>query len=110
MKITTKSASGTSFHQVTFKATPSELISILGTTDSADKSNFNWTLETTDIYGKEIIFTIYDWKEGWIELDQIVEWHIGAYSFMESMVGKAKILEALQPKNNEKIYKKTCNG
>jgi hypothetical protein len=110
MKISTKSTSGTSFYKVTFNATPSELISILGNAGSADKSNFDWTLETTDIYGKEIVFTIYDWKEGFIEMDQIIEWHIGAFSFMDSMVGKAKILEALQPKKNEKTYKKTCNG
>ena len=82
MKITNSSTNGTSFHDVTIKASINDLISILGEPTIQDntwddKVNFEWDCETED----GDVFTIYDWKEyRKLDLDETIEWHIGAHS------------------------------
>lgn len=73
----TASPSGTSFHGITIKATPNELVDILGKPDyiNGDKTNMEWVreLDSADV------FTIYDWKNySGIGDNQMVSWHIGA--------------------------------
>lgn len=81
-KLTQQSVSGTSFHNVTIKATVNELMEILGEPSDMDNSgqdkvNVEWECETEN--GKP--FTIYDWKEYRpIGYDELIEWHIGAHN------------------------------
>ena len=91
---TIKSTSGTSFYDVTFKASVNKLISIIGEptmedNTGEDKVNFDWHMEND---GGDV-FTIYDWKE-YRELDknEIIEWHIGAKSKSVSTVAKVELL------------------
>lgn len=81
MNQTTKSPSGTSFYGTTIKATPNQLIKVLGkpycmSNDGEDKTNFDWTIETE----KGEVATVYDWKYYHpLEMDTIYEWHIGGH-------------------------------
>ena len=80
MRATGKSASGTSFHNDTIKASVSDLRKILGVpefsnNDGRDKVNFEWVMETEQ--GE--VFTVYDWKEyRRLTENEIVEWHVGS--------------------------------
>lgn len=82
MKKTNQSTDGTSFYDVTFKASVQDLINVLGEPDFSDntgedKVNFVWDLETDD----EEVFTIYDWKEyRELDLNEQIEWYIGSRS------------------------------
>ena len=97
MKKTKKSTSGTSFHDVTFKASVNQLIGIFGEPTIYDnrgeyKCNFEWDLETFN----GDVFTVYDWKEyRKIEMDEIIEWHIGAFSQSISLNAKEEVVNAL---------------
>jgi hypothetical protein len=82
MKKTNQNTNGTSFQDVTFKASIQQLINVFGEPDyedntGNDKTNFEWVMETDD----EKVFMIYDWKE-YRELDpnEQIEWHIGSHS------------------------------
>lgn len=81
-KKTNSNTDGTSFQNVTFKASVNQLINIFGEPDYSsntgeDKFNFEWVMETDN----EEVFTIYDWKEyRRLDLDEIIEWHIGSHS------------------------------
>ena len=93
MKTTIKSTSGTSFYDVTFKASVNKLINIIGEptiedNTGEDKVNFDWHMETDE----GDVFTIYDWKE-YRELDknEPIEWHIGAKSRSVSVIAKGEI-------------------
>lgn len=76
---TTKSASGTSFHDTVLSASVNDLIAILGEptiedNTGEDKVNFEWICETE----AGDVFTIYDWKEyRRISREETIEWHIG---------------------------------
>jgi len=83
MKATKQTASGTSFHGVTIKTRPIDLISLankLGaeyydSNDGNDKCNFDFEFETS----KGDVFTIYDWKKYRVlEEDEKVIFNIGA--------------------------------
>jgi hypothetical protein len=75
-------AIGTSWHGAVVKASVRELTDILGepscaTNDGADKTNFEWCMQTMD----GDVFTVYDWKEYRVlDLDETIEWHIGGHS------------------------------
>jgi hypothetical protein len=90
---------GTSFHNVEIKATPRRLMelfpdSFTDNNDGENKVNFNFVLETNN--GK--VFTIYDYKEyRRLDLDEIVDWHIGAKTFMDSMRAKEELEALLRP-------------
>ncbi len=96
-KHTEKSASGTSFYSVVFSATPQQLIDLFpnsyyGQNDGSDKTNFDFTLETKD--GN--VFTIYDWKEYRpLDMNEIIEWHIGGFNEQTCLQGKVEVLELL---------------
>jgi hypothetical protein len=90
MKKTNQSTNGTSFQNVTFKASVNDLINVLGEptihdNTGRDKTNFEWDMETDD----EEVFSIYDYKEyRKLDLDEQIEWHIGSNS--RSISGDAK--------------------
>jgi len=94
MKTTLKSPNGTSFYDVTFKASVNQLIKIIGEPTMGDntgkyKVNFDWRMETDN----GDVFTIYDWKEyRELDLDENIEWHIGAHSKSTSTVAKVELL------------------
>jgi hypothetical protein len=93
-KLTDKSASGTSFHDVTITFSVNFLTQLLGPpqmawNDGTDKVNFEWICETKD----GDVFTIYDWKEyRKLGLDEIIEWHIGSHEYTVSVDAKHEIL------------------
>ena len=82
LKSTSRSSSGTSFHNSTVRASVNELIKIIGEptyviNDGEDKVNIEWELEDDN----EDVVTIYDWKEyRKIGYDEKIEWHIGGMS------------------------------
>ena len=88
---------GTSFYGITIRASVDELTNAFGEPSmeyntGEDKVNFEWEMETED--GE--VFTIYDWKEyRKLDLDQKVEWHIGAKGLLTSITAKEEILKAL---------------
>lgn len=93
MKATKQSAGGTSFHNTTVSATINELTAVFGqpthdNNDGQDKVNVEWVLETDS--GKPI--TIYDWKEyRAIGEDELIEWHIGGHSALDTEEAKIEI-------------------
>ena len=97
-KPTNKSINGTSFHDVTFSATPNQLIKLFPNSydalnDGEDKTNFNFTLETD----RFDVFSIYDWRYYRpIGMDEMIEWHIGARSEHISLIAKAEIVALLE--------------
>ena len=97
MKPTTKTTNGTSFHDVTFEASINQLIGIFGEPTIYDnrgeyKCNFEWDLETFN----GDVFTVYDWKEyRKLEMDEVIKWHIGAFSRLVSLDAKEEIVNAL---------------
>jgi hypothetical protein len=96
-QFTKKSASITSFHGTTLKATPQQLINLFPMScheqnDGRDKTNFDFTLVTES--GE--VFTIYDWKEYRpLQMNEIIEWHIGGRNQETCLQGKAEVLELL---------------
>ena len=94
-KLSKKDPSGTSFHDVTIRCTANQLIQALGpaqwgSNDGRDKTNFDWICETK----RGAVFTIYDWKfYRPLDLDEKVNFHIGANSFMTSMTALEELLE-----------------
>jgi bacillopeptidase F (M6 metalloprotease family) len=83
-KKTEKSADGTSFHGTVINSTINELTRSIGEpqydagryASGFDKTAVEWTCETKD----GDVFTIYDWKEGLSNEDDIIEFHIGGHS------------------------------
>ena len=82
IKKTEQSADGTSFHGITIKTTLGRLRAAFGDpqgeyNDGSDKSNIDYTLETSD----GDVFTVYDWKNYRpIGEDEVLDFHIGAYN------------------------------
>ena len=82
IKKTEQSADGTSFHGITIETTLGRLRAAFGDpqweyNDGEDKSNIDYTLETSD----GDVFTVYDWKEYRpIGEDEVLDFHIGAYN------------------------------
>jgi hypothetical protein len=96
-KKTYQDIDGTSFHGVTIRATVDQLTEAFGepydNNTGEDKVNFEWDMETNE--GE--VFTIYDWKEyRKLDLDEKVEWHIGAKSKSVSNDAEREVLKALK--------------
>lgn len=97
MKKTTKSISGTSFHDSTVIASVDQLTHVLGepTCDSntgEDKVNFEWEMELES--GE--VFTVYDYKEyRMLRTDEQVEWHIGGFDQATTDEAARQICEAI---------------
>jgi hypothetical protein len=99
-KLSNKSATGTSFHDVVIKTTAKALIDALGpaqwgNNDGSDKTNFDWICETNA--GK--VFTIYDWKfYRPLDLNEPVMFHIGANSRSVSEIARLELINLLAKK------------
>jgi hypothetical protein len=97
-KSTNSSTSGTSFHNVTIKTSVQQLINAFGAPEyegntGEDKVNYEWDMETSE----GDVFTIYDWKEyRTIDVNEQIEFHIGAHSKFVSLTAKEEILDALK--------------
>lgn len=97
---TEKCVNGTSFSNVTFSASVNDLIEIFGeptiqNNTGCDKTNFDWSLQTSS----GDVFTIYDWKEyRKLNLDEIIEWHIGSFTRNTANEAKSQILETFNLK------------
>jgi hypothetical protein len=93
-KRSNKNADGTSFHGVTIRTTANQLTDMFGSPGSGDsgKVNWDWTLETED----GTAFTVYDWKEGHVTEDTVIDFHIGAHSFMDSVKAQEELQQDLE--------------
>ena len=96
-KKTNSSTNGTSFHDVTIKASVNQLINAFGEPDydgntGDDKVNFEWEMETEE----GDVFTIYDWKEyRMIDVNEKIVWHIGSHSRMVAWDAQDEITREL---------------
>ena len=96
-KLTNRSSNGTWFHDTVIKTTVNKLTKALGEAqiignDGKDKVNFDWTCETEN----GDIFTIYDWKEYRVlDLDEVIEFHIGSKSKTVDEEAIKELLEIL---------------
>lgn len=94
---TDKNSSGTSFHRITFEASPTDLVDAFGPptyccNDGSDKTNMEWVLLTST----GDVVTVYDWKYySPLEASQQVIWHIGGMSEQKTRNAKKEILEVL---------------
>lgn len=85
-------ASGTSFHGTTVKATAKQIESFMGeSVFSCNKTNYNWIAVTDD----GDLFTVYDWKEGDINENTEVFFHVGGFSKEATEKAKAEMLSHL---------------
>lgn len=94
----TNNFTSSSFHGVSFKATPEKLIEVLGMpqehyNDGEDKVNMCWDCETEDGF----IITIYDWKEYRpLGMFEEIEWHIGGQNKHETFKAKSELLKQIK--------------
>jgi hypothetical protein len=97
MKQTNKGANGTSFHDDTIFATVADLRKVLGEpqheqNDGSDKSNYDFTLETST----GDVFTIYDWKTYRpIGDNEMVSFHIGGHNSTVTEQAKNELIKML---------------
>jgi hypothetical protein len=97
MRKTTKSPSGTSFHDTTVRTTIHTLLKLLGQptivdNTGLDKTNYEWEMETSD----GDVFTVYDWKEYKILHEhEIIDFHIGGNSRAITEQAKNEIYDAM---------------
>jgi hypothetical protein len=98
IKLTNKTANGTSFHDTTIKTTVNKLIAAIGEPQwsdntGEDKVNFDWVCEIEE---DDDVFTIYDWKEYRpIDLDEVIEFHIGGENRNITEKAKEELLTIL---------------
>ena len=99
IKLTNKTANGTSFHDTTIKTTVNKLIAAIGEPQwsdntGEDKVNFDWACEIEE---DDDVFTIYDWKEYRpIDLDEVIEFHIGGENRNVTEKAKEELLAILK--------------
>lgn len=95
---------GTSWYGYTVGALPSHLIKVFGEptymeNGGEDKVNMEWHM----ISEHGIVFTIYDWKTYRpLEMDELVDWHIGAHSEIASKMVQAELDRFLT--SDEPVY------
>ena len=95
---TARDVSGTSFHGATVRATVNQLRAILGEPTNVDNSgnekvNFEWECQFYD----GAVFTVYDWKEyRELEMDEMIEWHIGAFNSFTSFEAQEQLVALLK--------------
>ena len=100
---TEKNTSGTSGQDVTFSASVNDLIKIFGEPTIQDntgdyKTNFDWHLQISS----GDVFTVYDYKEyRKLNLDETIEWHVGAFSRDVASEAKAQILDSFNSEIEE---------
>lgn len=92
--------SGTSYHGVNINTTPRSLVDFCEANgieygeynNGSDKVNFDFDFELLD--GTQ--FTVYDWKEyRKLEMDEVVEFHIGGNDTMDCLKGKEALEQVL---------------
>jgi len=90
---------GTSFFGDTIKANCNQLKDLFGNYQESDphKVNFEWDLLIKE---KEIPFTIYDWKEPWLDEYMVTEYHIGARNAEESKIAVDLVNQYLENNKN----------
>lgn len=96
MKVSAQCPSGTSYFGTTITTTVNKLKKVLGqgedNNDGSDKVNFDWVAETD----KGDVFTVYDWKSYRpLELNELIDFHIGAHSAAVSEQAKKELLAQL---------------
>jgi hypothetical protein len=97
VKHTSKSPSETSFHGTTIKTTVGRLKELFPNSydeqnDGSDKTNYDFTLETST----GDVFTIYDWKEYRpIQDDEIIDFHIGGFNSTVTKQAKNELIQML---------------
>lgn len=88
---------GTSYHGITLYTSASELESVLGKPINGDggyKVNYEWGIKA--VYeGREIVATIYDWKEGGIAKEQKIHFHVGGFNEHDESIVKDIVLGLL---------------
>lgn len=87
----------TAFYGDTIKASCNQLIELFGDygdSSDEDKINFEW-----DLIIKDIPFSIYDWREPWLDEYMVTDYHIGARNKEESRVVK-DLLDMYLKNNN----------
>lgn len=88
---------GGAFHNVTLYASASELESVLGKPLNGNdgyKVNYMWNIKA--VYdGREIVASIYDWKEGYIGKDQKIHFHVGGFNEYDEGIVKNIVLGLL---------------
>lgn len=93
MKQSIQTSHETSWHGHDFRATYNELVEKLGApNESGDgyKSRYCWVMETE---GGDL-FTIYDWKEPFLDHDLDIYWHIGALTPLSAGKGLKELEKA----------------
>ena len=70
--------SGTSFYFGMVKASANELVNVLGMYEFGDgeKVEREWMIKSES----GIIFTVYDWKEGYTSEKTVLHYHIGTFT------------------------------
>jgi hypothetical protein len=97
VKHTRKSSGGTSFHGTTIKTTVGKLKELFPNSyyeqnDGSDKSNYDFTLETST----GDVFTIYDWKTYRpIGDNEMVSFHIGGHNSTVTEQVKNELIKML---------------
>ena len=93
MQKTNKSATGTSFHDVTINISINELKAILGNPTfkgdySEDKVTHEWVCETE----RGQVVTIYDWKQyRKIDPSERIDFHIGGFNYLSTVDAKEEL-------------------
>lgn len=80
LRLSNRSANGTSFHGSTVRASKKQLVAILGEPNSDGdgyKVNYEWNLEHRSEDAPIDVVTLYDWREGPISDDRMIDWHVG---------------------------------
>jgi hypothetical protein len=106
---TNKSLSGTYHHGHVVKTTYNNLVKAFGSAqyEFGDKSNHDWHLESNGI-----VFSIYDWKEFQTPShfpDMEFEWHIGAFTYEDSLMAQLEICHYLDNVDNDSEYEDRLN-
>lgn len=79
---------GTAYHGVNIHTTAQKLTDVLGKPIcGGDKVNYEWDVKA-EHEGREIVATVYDWKEGNIGLDDKIYFHIGGTNASDEAIVK----------------------
>lgn len=79
---------GTSYHNVNFLGSKSQLTESFGEPLDFDdpRTKYEWDFVITDDNGEEHVATLYDYKMGDFDDDEIIKWHIGSRDMRTSFM------------------------
>jgi hypothetical protein len=93
---TTKITTGTGFYETTLKATPNQLIDVIGEITFGKSGDGKVTMEWVRELENTDVFTIYDWKYNReIGMDEEIVWNIGGHNKVVTELAKNEILTLL---------------